>query len=201
MKLAMRPRNSPIGPTAQVRSPSDRIGMPRLRANSTTASTQPMKPPWNDMPPFHSCEDLERVRGEMRQVVEQHVADAAAEDDAERHPEHEIVEVGDRQRRRPAPQPLVADERARIEPAEQDADDIGERVPADRERPDMRSAPDRRRERAGRRRALKDRQVERRRADAAWSTAKSSRRRTRLAACDGRDRHCWTSNAKRGGSR
>ena len=55
MKLAMRPRNSPIGPTAQVMSPSERIGMPRLRANSTTATTQPVKPPWNDMPPFHSC--------------------------------------------------------------------------------------------------------------------------------------------------
>ena len=69
--------------------------MPRLRANSTTASTQPMKPPWNDMPPFHSCEDLERMRDEMRQVVEQHVAGAAAEDDAERHPEDEVVEVDD----------------------------------------------------------------------------------------------------------
>ena len=38
-------------------------------------------------------EDLERMRGEMRQIVEQHVADAAAEDDAERDPDDEIVEV------------------------------------------------------------------------------------------------------------
>ncbi len=28
--------------------------MPRERANRTTATTQPVKPPWNDMPPFQS---------------------------------------------------------------------------------------------------------------------------------------------------
>ena len=104
MKLAMRPRNRPIGPTAQVRSPSERIGMPRLSANSTTATTQPVKPPWNDMPPFHSCKISSGCCSEMRQIVEQHIADAAAEDDAERHPQHEIVEVGDGQRRFAAPQ-------------------------------------------------------------------------------------------------
>ena len=52
-----------------------------------------------------------------------------------------------------APQLLRADQRARIEPAEQDADDIGERIPADGERPDLRPAPDRWRGRAGRERA------------------------------------------------
>ena len=72
----------------------------------------------------------------MRQIVEQHVADAAAEDDAERDPDDEIVEIGDGQRRLAAPQRFVADQRAGIEPAEQNADDIGERVPADRERTD-----------------------------------------------------------------
>ena len=55
MKLAMRPSISPIGPTAQVMSPSDSAEMPRQRANSSTASTQPMKPPWNDMPPCQIC--------------------------------------------------------------------------------------------------------------------------------------------------
>ena len=111
--------------------------MPRRRANSTTASTQPGKPPWNDMPPFHSCEDLERMRDEVLRVVEQHVADAAAEDDAERDPHDEVVEV-----ERPSSAPgrpssrSLRMMRARIEPAEQDAGDIGERVPADRERAD-----------------------------------------------------------------
>ena len=81
-------------------------------------------------------ENLERMSGELRQVVEQHIADAAAEHDAERHPEDEIVVVGDRERRRSAPQPFARDDRAGIEPAEQDAEDIGERVPADGKRPD-----------------------------------------------------------------
>ncbi len=85
------------------------------------------------LPQLHG---FERMLDEMRRVVEQHVAGPAAEDDAERHPEHEIVEVGERQRRGPAPQALVADQRARIEPAEQDADDIGQRIPADLERTD-----------------------------------------------------------------
>ena len=81
-------------------------------------------------------DDLGRVRGEVRRVVEQHVADAAAEDDAERHPDDEVVEVDDGHRRRPAPVALVADQGAGVEPAEQDAENIGERVPADRERAD-----------------------------------------------------------------
>jgi hypothetical protein len=45
MKLASRPRNSPIGPTAVVMSPSDRIEISFFRANSITAATQPRKPP------------------------------------------------------------------------------------------------------------------------------------------------------------
>ena len=45
------------------------------------------------LPQLH---DLDRVGGKERKVIEQHVADAAAEDDAERHPDHEIVEVDER---------------------------------------------------------------------------------------------------------
>ena len=81
-------------------------------------------------------EDLDRVRGEVRQIVEQHVAGAAAENDAERDPDHEVVEVEHGERRRAAPQPFRSDDGARIEPAGDDADDIGQRIPADRERSD-----------------------------------------------------------------
>ena len=88
------------------------------------------------MPPFHSSNISQRMLDEERQVVEQHVAGAAAEDDAERHPQHEVVEVGERDRRRSAPGPLGFQDAARINPAEQDAADIGERIPADRKRPD-----------------------------------------------------------------
>src|SRR5580704_2768678 len=48
-------------------------------------------------------EDLQRMLDEMRKIVEQHIAGAAAEDDAERDPDDEVVEVDHRQRRRAAP--------------------------------------------------------------------------------------------------
>src|SRR5262249_57123064 len=64
---------------------------------------------------FPDLEDLQRVRDEIRQIVEQHVAGASSKDDAERHPKDEIVEVLDLQRRRPGPVSLVAYNGARIE--------------------------------------------------------------------------------------
>ncbi len=39
-------------------------------------------------------DDLDRVGEEDRQIVEQHVADAAADDDADRGPDDEVVDVG-----------------------------------------------------------------------------------------------------------
>src|SRR5690348_5901681 len=44
-------------------------------------------------------ENLGRVLDEERQIVEQHIAGSAAQDDAERHPENEIVYLGDGDRR------------------------------------------------------------------------------------------------------
>src|SRR5665213_1939251 len=82
-------------------------------------------------------EDFEWMFDEVRQIVEQHIAGAAAEDDAERHPEHEVVEIEQRHGRGAAPEPLVAHDGAGIDPTEQDAGDIGERVPSDGERPEM----------------------------------------------------------------
>ena len=60
------------------------------------------------MPPFHTSKISSGMLDEVRQVVEQDVADAAAEDDAERHPQDEIVVIGDGERRRAAPQPVIA---------------------------------------------------------------------------------------------
>jgi len=73
---------------------------------------------------------------EMSGIVEQHIADTTAEDDAERHPQNEIVEIDDGQWCRSAPVALIADQRARIEPAQQNADDVSQRIPADGNRPD-----------------------------------------------------------------
>src|ERR1700704_3256648 len=79
---------------------------------------------------------LPGVLGEIARIVDQHIADASAEDDAERHPEDEVVVVGDGEWRRPTPERIAADDRARIEPAQKDTDDIGERIPADGDRPE-----------------------------------------------------------------
>ena len=70
------------------------------------------------------------------EIVEQHVTGAAADDDADGDPQDEIVELQQRDRRRTAPQLLVLDQRAGVDPAQHDAADIGQRIPADRDRPD-----------------------------------------------------------------
>src|SRR5665213_365045 len=81
-------------------------------------------------------EDLERMLDEEGKIIEQHIAGAAAEDDPERDPKNEIVELRHRHRRAAGPQSVVPDQRARIEPAQYDAADISERIPADRDRAD-----------------------------------------------------------------
>ncbi len=50
------------------------------------------------MPPFQQLEDLGGMGDEEIEIVEQHIAGAAADNDADRHPEDEVVEIqqGDR---------------------------------------------------------------------------------------------------------
>ena len=106
MKLAMRPRNSPIGADRadDVAERQDRDAAPaREQHHRDHAAEEAAVERHAALPQLH---DLERVRGEIGRIVEQHVAEPAAEDDAERHPQDEIVEIGDRQRRLAAPQPL-----------------------------------------------------------------------------------------------
>src|SRR5258708_32904760 len=69
-------------------------------------------------------ENLQRVLDEMRQIVEQHIAGASAQDDAERHPQNEIVEVFNPQRRRPAPVSFIANHAAGIDPSQQNSENI-----------------------------------------------------------------------------
>jgi hypothetical protein len=88
-------------------------------------------------PALPQLKNFHRIVDEMAWRVEHHIADAAAQDDAERHPQDEIVEILQADRRRSAPQRLRADQRAGIQPAEQYSDNIGERIPADRERADL----------------------------------------------------------------
>ena len=80
-------------------------------------------------PAMPDIERLQRVRRVIARHVEQDIAEASAEDDAERGPHQEIIDVlAADQIWRPAGQ------RQAIAPADQQPDNIGERVPADRER-------------------------------------------------------------------
>ena len=79
---------------------------------------------------------LQRVCGEISRIVKQHVAEPSAQDDTERNPQHEVIVIGDGHRHRRGPQLLAANDRARVEPAQQDPDDVSERIPADDDRPE-----------------------------------------------------------------
>src|SRR5262249_25993776 len=81
-------------------------------------------------------QNFKRIGGEMSKIVEQHITNPAAENDAERDPDDEVVEIGHGERGRAAPQLLRRNNCARIIPAADNADDIGKRVPAYRKRAD-----------------------------------------------------------------
>ena len=99
----------------------------------TTPATTPRRPPWKDMPPLPDGEDLGRVRGEEGGLVEEDVAEAAAEDDAEDHPGEEVVGLLRAHGRGAAPERRAAAEEGDVAPAEEQPGDVGERVPADGE--------------------------------------------------------------------
>ena len=64
-------------------------------------------------------------------IVEQDIGDPAAQNDAERRVEHEIVGMAPRHRRaRPV------DQLHQVPPADEDAGDVAERIPADLQRPE-----------------------------------------------------------------
>ncbi len=79
-------------------------------------------------------EDGGRIVDIAREIVEEDVSDAPAQHDAGCGPDQEVVDV-DRPDRRSAgrPQPLVFDEAAGVPPGEQNAHDVAQPVPVDRE--------------------------------------------------------------------
>ena len=95
-------------------------------------SEVPMTPPWNDMPPSHSFKISIGWRRYSAEIVEEHVADAAAEDDPERGVEDQVVGMAAGKRRARLLQQLQ-----QIPIADEDAGEVGEAVPAQVERPDV----------------------------------------------------------------
>jgi hypothetical protein len=83
------------------------------------------------MPPCQVATISVRIRGEIGGVVEEHIAEPAAHDDAEHGDEHQRIELHARERS------LTAQDAPRAEPPSRGkAGEIHEPVPAHRERPD-----------------------------------------------------------------
>ncbi|MNQ99905.1 hypothetical protein D3C85_1156580 [compost metagenome] len=69
---------------------------------------------------------------EHRRLVEEGVAETPAQDDAERDPQHQVVQLRSRHRRLAGrPQPLRLGQARGVPPAQHDPGDIGQGVPAD----------------------------------------------------------------------
>src|SRR3546814_1899161 len=73
-------------------------------------------------------EYLKRIGKVPVEVVEEDVAQPAAQDDAESRPQNEVAQVLDRNGGRPPPA-----EMCHIPPTEQNAGDVGERIPRSEE--------------------------------------------------------------------
>jgi hypothetical protein len=82
-------------------------------------------------PAVPQVERLQLVFEVVARLVEQDIADAAAEHDGERRPYQEIVDII-----APHPARRAVGQCQAIPPAEQQAGDIGQRIPANRERSD-----------------------------------------------------------------
>src|SRR5688572_33206623 len=81
--------------------------------------------------------NIERVRQKIAGLVKQHEAEPAADHDAERDPEEEIVRLSLRHRRLAVPEFRSRHKRSPIKPSEQDAGHVGEAVPSDGDRSDL----------------------------------------------------------------
>ena len=55
MKLPIRPAAKPVGTQGATRSVTSRNGRLRVYENRASAAITPSRPPWNDMPPFHTA--------------------------------------------------------------------------------------------------------------------------------------------------
>ena len=141
MKLAMRPKNRPIGAAAATTSPSRSRSILLARAKASSGDRpRPISAAVEAHAAVPDLQDPDRVGVQtvIDGAVEEHVAQPAADDDAEGDPQDQVVDLRRRDRRRPArPELRVADQADGVAPAQQDAGDIGQGVPADRERPDL----------------------------------------------------------------
>src|ERR1700691_5665085 len=86
---------------------------------------------------FPERDDLARMRDVEGRIVKKYVTEPPANDDAEGDIDDEVVDAGRRRARHAAPERVLADEMAHIGPAKDEPGNIGERIPADRQRADV----------------------------------------------------------------
>ena len=83
-------------------------------------------------PPLKLIREKKLFVFEVAEVVDQHVAEPAADHDTERRPQQKVVDVDRRADLR-----RLDDQTADVAPSEHKAGDVGERIPAQRERPNL----------------------------------------------------------------
>ncbi len=89
-------------------------------------------------PPMPGLEDLQGILPDDVGGVEEHVPQSAADDDPQGHPQHQVVDLGRGGRRSASgPEPFGLHQACDIAPSQDDPGDIGQGVPAHRERADM----------------------------------------------------------------
>jgi len=99
------------------------------RANEAAVKTHAALP---------DLEDAHRALPDHAGVVEKDVADTSAEDNAKRRPEQKVIGLHHRHRRLARlPQTVLPDQPHHPAPAEHQTDNVGERIPAQVKRPDM----------------------------------------------------------------
>ena len=89
-------------------------------------------------PAFPGLEDGDRVLPDHGRCVEQHMTQPAAADDADGDPQDQVIHLQGRERRGAVrPEAGVAQQPLGVAPAQQDAGDIGQGIPADRQWPEL----------------------------------------------------------------
>ena len=133
MKLPSRPAASPSGTSGATKSVTSSQRLWRARANSQSATSTPRKPPWKLMPPCQTANISSGCCEVVERLVEQHVAEAAAEDHAEDAVEQHVVDVA----RVPAGEQVLPRAMLAQHDEQHEADQVHEPVPAHRERADL----------------------------------------------------------------
>ena len=129
MKLPMRPAKIPIPGSGARKSSTSATRRPRRRAKIITATMHADQAAVKRHAAFPDLDDRQRIVDDLLDAIEQHPADAAAEDHAER-----ARRRSDHRRRSASTSTRLRGAPAAEPPGGGEADDVHQAVPADRQR-------------------------------------------------------------------